>query len=213
MHRFNLSGKKSTRDLIRILYSIIEIEFPEVRFAPAYPSYIYESEMNKLDGITTSKDNPTFTFQPTITHKIILEQPAKIGGDKTPFNGRSNFIPRIVDKVQSTIEDQDSGYYIKEMQYETYLKFEFFCISAYEVEKLYEEFRAKMYAYRDILKYLGIEEFFFHISDYDNNPGGMYNRLNRRNQVYYVKTMELYKTENIKKLEHIKIKLGIKPNE
>lgn len=192
------AGILSVKGLTRLLYYLMKIQFPDIRFVPAYPDYIFPKP-----GETQA--TPTDEWKPTITYKILKEEVGGEAQNKQPFDGFKTFNSRIIEVVQPKLSSE--GTIVKSKLYDTLLQFDIWDISNEQVDQYYEEVRRYFTELRDFIKHQGVREFCFWSGGEDRNSLQMKNHLNRRTLVFYVKSMELY-TVSETALQNINIRLA-----
>lgn len=192
------AGILSVKGLTRLLYYLMKIQFPDIRFVPAYPDYIFP----RSGG---NEGTPTEEWKPTITYKILKEEVGGEAQNKQPFDGFKSFNARTIEVIQASLSSQ--GTIVKSKLYDTLLQFDIWDISNEQVDTIYEEVRRYFTELRNFIKHQGVREFCFWSGGEDRNSPQMKNHLNRRTLVFYVKSMELY-TESETALQNINIKLA-----
>lgn len=191
-------GNLTMQQFFTLLYYVLKIEKPGLVIAPAFPRYLMKgTQEHKL-----TMDNPTEKFVDTITYKITREEPGSIGGNKQPFGGTREIVPRLRQSVKPDTKDE------KEVQiygqwFDTLVQFDMWTLTNWEADILALWFKRFMTSHRKFLKHMGLSEILFWWRGIDDTSSKLDNGLHLRTLVYYVRSEEISVIEEVilKKLE------------
>ena len=85
------SGNLTMAQFFELMFYTLDIEKPGLVFAPAWPQYLVPS----TPEYKKTMENPTDMWMDTVTYMVTREEPGSVGGDKQPFGGRREVVPRF----------------------------------------------------------------------------------------------------------------------
>lgn len=193
------SGNLTMTQFFELMFYTLEIEKPNLVFAPSYPQYLFPQTRE----YEKTMENPTALFKDTITYSITREEPGSIGGNKQPFDGTREIVPRYreVQKMNDTESQMIYGQW-----FDSLVQFDVWTLTNWEAENLALWFKRFMTVHRGFLKDMGLSEIFFWWRGRDEVASKIQNHLHLRTLVYYVRTEEI-SSETDFNLKELRVKL------
>ena len=191
------SGNLTLQQFFDLMFNMINIERPDIIFAPSHPRYVILG----TDEFKATMVNPNELFVNTITHFTLREEPGSVGGDKQPFGtGRREVTPRVREIISDN--KTESGLQFGQWM-DTLVQFDIWALTNYEAETLSLWFKRFMTTRRGFLKNMGLSEILFWWRGRDPTTSSINNSLHSRSLIYYIRTEELmFETfDTLKRLE------------
>jgi len=182
--RGHAAGNLTLLQFLELVYNILQVEQPDLLFAPAYPNYL----IPETDAHTRTMDNPTESFKDTITFQVTREEPGSIGGDKQPFGDTREVVPRLREQVP---DSNDELVNIYGQWFDTLVQFDVWSLTNYEVDQMALWFKRFMTIHRNFFKEMGLSEILFWWRGVDDVSSKLRNSLHVRTLVYYIRTEEI----------------------
>lgn len=183
------AGNITAQQFFETMYWILDVEQPDLVFAPAYPNFLIPG----TKAYDQTMDNPVKLFRDTVTYKITREEPGSVGGSKQPFGDTRELTPQLrMDnaKVGATVTQ------IYGQTFDTLVQFDVWSLTNFEAEKLALWFKRFMTRYRPFFRELGLSDIHFWWRGEDDVTSKLRNALHLRSLVYFIRTEELLTTED-----------------
>lgn len=194
-------GNVDLPGLFSLLYRMLQIDAPQLIFAPAYPKYLRPD----TEEFKRTVDNPTEKFPVTITYRIVRREPATMGGNKEMFGtGFKELTPK--ERMRQGMRD-GSQVVVYGQNFDNAIRFEIWCTSNFEAEKFVNWFEQYLRTRRVWLRNQGVGEILFAKRGEDQSE--LDNKLEYRSLIFNVRTEEI-SVEDETVLKNLEISLGIR---
>lgn len=194
------SGNLTMAQFFELMFYTLDIEKPGLVFAPAWPQYLVPS----TPEYKKTMENPTDMWMDTVTYMVTREEPGSVGGDKQPFGGRREVVPRFRENKNFVADGKSLQVYGQ--WFDVLLQFDLWTLTNWESENLKVWFKRFMMTHRNFFKDMGLSDILFWWGGRDNVSSQLNNLLHLRTVVYWLRTEEL-STETDFNLQELKIKL------
>jgi hypothetical protein len=199
------TGNLTTQQFFELMYWILDIEQPDLVFAPAFPNFLIPG----TKAYQQTVDNPVKLFRDTITYKITREEPGSMGGSKQPFGDTRELNPKL---RQTAAKTGDTVSDIYGQWFDTLVQFDVWTLTNLEADRLALWFKRFMTRYRAFFREMGLSEIHFWWRGVDEVTNKLRNALHFRTLVFFVRTEELILSEEFA-LKEIQYKLEKKQQE
>lgn len=193
-----LPGKADIPQFYLALKIMMKVIKPSVHFVYAYPESV-------IERTTSSSDQRTPVFKPTITFKVFRREPASINEGSKPFSGQNMWKPRLRDRKASE-RDEDKIVDIYEYGLDNMVQFDIFAETNKECDEIADWFEGAMIMHAPYFQTIGIPRVFFFRRFRDEHVEGMGTGLNTRSLHYYVETKRYFEVDHYK-IQQINTKL------
>lgn len=191
-------GNLSLKQFFSLMYYTLDIEQPGLIFAPSWPNYLIPS----TPEYKKTMENPTELFMDTITYDVTRQEPGSVGGNKQPFGGYKELIPRYREILRA--DDKSRTYHGQ--WFDNLVQFDLWTLTNFEAEDLALWFQRFMIVHRNFFKHMGLSEIHFWWRGRDDISSSIKNNLHLRTLVFFVRTEEI-SCEDDYNLQELQIKL------
>jgi len=195
----------SIEDAMILIYQIMSVMKPDLRFTPAYPDYIIDSELTqKIEDAPQMPDE-------SIAWSVISMRPGS--RSKVPFGRNKELRPRLREVGIPNNREIALGNEIPEteiitygQQFDSIIQFDCFAKTNFDAERLATDFIKTMTNHSPTLIKFGVSRFYFWRRLRDAFLLQFRNGIIARSVQYYMKSEEVT-CEEVSKLKSIRIAL------